>query len=320
MNHVVTPRRLGTLIVALTLVGCESKIRLDEEALELRLDRIEETTPLCGADNSTSALRVVSQLAQAARVARAIGLTDRPMSASGACGGTLEATSAHESGVTDYVLTMQDFCLQSDGGDVVLDGVVLATENGRPTDSGPIISSLEVETDGIVSLDHVDGGLEVEIDGIRVDYGYPETWAPGVPDEKNPDVTTVKEATVAYVDGDGRVDYLRDLRVERTGDFPSVLEVVKGQVGTEGEGYVDVQTAEDDPVVFNVSTLQVESGTIELHGAGGTVANIQRDPSTPGAFVVALEDGSYTRTLDCSDAVYPFVQGGLALLFELPIY
>lgn len=320
MNPSTRSRHLVLSLAALTLFGCEGKIRLDAEEVDLRLDRIEETIPLCGASDSQAAMRTVSRVAAASRTMRASGLVGDGFAASGPCGGSLDVSSEHEHGVTDYVLTMSSFCLQSEGGDVVLDGVVLASEKGKPSDVGPVISAFELSTDGALEVGHVDGDMEVEIDRIRAEYGYPATWTPGVPDEANPDVTTVGEVKLSYPGSDERTDFVRDLRISRTGAGVATYVIEDGKVGTDGDGYADVRTPEQDPLVVDLGALQVQSGTIELHGAGGTVLSVQRDPSQPGVFVVTLDGEPYQRSLDCSDAILPVVQGGLVLLGELPIY
>lgn len=308
------------------LVACGGRIKLDQEVVDERLDHVDADVPLCATRDASaaSALRGPAQELRAAhraeRAARAMGIAPPPYRSNGSCGGSLDATSEHENGKTDYVITFSAFCMDSDDGQLVVDGVIDAREDGHPTDLGPMIEALDVSTDGPVTVAGPTGTMEITLDDAHTKYGNPSTWMPGTPDEANPDVTTVKRAAVVFVDADDREDYVRDLRVERTGVGPAVVTITSGEVGTVGEGWVDVRTAEDDPLLVDVAGVRLTGGTVEFLGSGGTVVTVQPAPGETGAFVLTLDGVPYDRDVDCTAARMPVLEAGLGLLTELPIY
>lgn len=292
--------RIALVGVAL-LTGCGGKkISWDEAEVQLYLDRVVGNVLHCEA------------MGPAGPAARTLPDLER---ADGSCGGTLLGTSEHENGITDYVVTFERFCVSSDEGDVVVDGTFLAKQIGTPSDSGPVISRAEVETDGPVTIENPDGSvLALEIEGA-VDYGYPEAWTPGIPDDANPDVGRIRSGTLTL--DDGTVMFVEDVEIVRTGGLVATMEITGGRMGTEGEGTADIRTREGDPLVME--TLVLTGGTVDFEGAGGTVASIAPSPETAGVFVLELDGAELPTQLDCSAGVAPLLEAGLALLTELPL-
>jgi len=141
------------LAATLVLAGCNDKLMvLDEAAMDTRLEEIDASLPLCGAmDVGTptramrSAMGQLTPLAKAARLLSRYGDRMPPLlpmagvGSAGTCGGSLDVEFDHGNGDTDYVLTFNNYCMTSADGDVVLDGVLEAFEDGTPSDTGPIV-------------------------------------------------------------------------------------------------------------------------------------------------------------------------------------
>ncbi len=318
--------RCSILLASVLLVGCSGKLKLDEATVDAHLDDIDATWPLCSTQEAApSSMRVVgrelSDLSWAAHATeRVLGSTSPRYRSAGSCGGSLDALSEHANGITDYELTFAAYCIHSDDGDVVVDGVVRAREEGTPSDSGPIVSALESSTDGPLTIAQGGSTMELTLDDARVQYGIPAAWAPSPPDEQHPDVLTVGGLRAVFPGDDDREDYVRNLRIERVGSTAASITIVNGQAGTSGEGHVEVHTAADDPVVFDFGQLQVTSGTVVLDGAGGSVVTLKPDPSAPGTILLTLDGVPYDRDVDCTAARIPLVEVGWALLMELPIH
>lgn len=297
-------------VVLLTTSACGGKITLDPAAVDARLDRFDETVPLCASADG-AAMRAIGHALRAAP-----RRDDASLTRAGSCGGSLDVTSAHESGVTDYAVTATAFCLNSAEGALTLDGALAARQIGKPSDAGPVISAFELSTDGPVTLASPSGTITLALDGARADYGVPAAWIPGVPDAEHPDVVTIRSATATF-DVDGRVDFVRDVRFERVGAAPATITIDRGEAGTEGEGYVDVRTADGAPLTYDFGQLAFTSGTLELVGRGGTVVTVT--PSAPATFAITLDGAPYDRGLDCAAARAPLVEGLAAVIEALPI-
>jgi len=321
------------LAVSALAAGCGDKpLVLDQATVDDRLDRLEEMVPNCESPDvatPTRAMRTAArQMQKLSEGARLLGKASGrlppllPMAgvgSSGSCGGTLDVTFEHGHGDTDYVLDFSGFCMSSDDGDIVLNGTVKGFEDGTPSDLGPVADSLEVSTDGPLEVVAEGNTMQVTLEGARTEYGNPAAGSPGAPDDENPNVTTVREASVVYVDFDEREDYIHDLRVERTGGTTATVRILDGVLGTRGEGRVDIRTPEGDPLVINLLGPTVTSGTIELQGADDTVMTLQPG-AEPGMIDLTLNGAPFDRMADCSSARTPLVESVAAIFLALPIY
>jgi hypothetical protein len=298
--------------------------------VDAELDRLEASIPVCTTGSTAPTARVVpAELSRLTALARRLpGLTRATMTGrtgpgqpvlnvTGPCGGELQVDWEHGHGDTDYVATFAAYCADSDAGPIVIDGVFEAHERGNPTDSGPMIKALEMETDGPIAMSVAGQVSELRLDGAVVDYGVPSTWTPGVPTADDPDVVRVREASITYPDG--TVGYAEDVRIERVGASPAVVTILEGVAGIQGEGRVDVSTLDGDPLIVDFSSVSITGGTVVLDGRGGSQVTITPG-STAGTWEVAIDGQPHGRAADCSDARAPIVQVGLGLLAELPIY
>jgi hypothetical protein len=300
--------RTVSLLLALSagLGACGTpKVRWTPEEVDRQLDRIETNVPNCQVveRDAPSSARVIPGL----------------LRADGSCGGTLLGTSEHDNGVTDFEVVFSSYCVETDEGQVTLDGALRAREIGTPSDDGPIIDSLESETDGPITATHEDGSVtELELRGGKVEYGKPATWAPEAPDEANPDILTAKDGTITFPDGS--VSYIRDVEVVRVGDTAATLEITSGTIGIEGEGESDLRTVEGDPLVFDVLGLGFTGGAGELQGKGDTNLVVRPNPEMPGRFDLELDGAPFERSMDCGAGLAPAMEIGFAVFLELPLY
>ncbi len=302
--RVPTPHILGAIAAAtlILLAGCTPQWRLTEERVNTLLDRAEESWPMCEAPAAGTAEG-----------------NERSERSDGACGGTLSASFEHGDGDTDWTIDLDQFCLDSDDGEVVFDGSLKAFEDGTPSATGPVVDSVEVSTDGPLNMEHDGETVEIEIDALLGEYGYPDV-EPGEPDAEHPNVITAAQVLFTNLDQDNREDFVRDVRVEITGGDQATVTVLEGQGGTEDDGFVELRTAEDDPIVIDFPSLDVISGSLELVGAGDTVLAVTPDPDRRAVFTLSLNGEDFAREVDCSDATQPLVQAMFALLVEAPLF
>ncbi|HMV65252.1 MAG TPA: hypothetical protein PKA64_00280 [Myxococcota bacterium] len=305
-------RRRGALAALIALTACgkdKATLVLDEATVTSRLEEIGRDVPGCD----------VSAGAELARVMAGVGALPVPdvSTVSGTCGGTLTVTSEHANGITDYTLVAASLCAGSADGDVVLDGTIQAREIGEPSDVGPVISAFELDSEGPIAIAQGGGTIDLEIDGIRAEYGKPAAWYPEEPDAANPDVTTVDEVRITF-SSDGRTEVLRGLRVERTGGSGASLTITDGQLGREGEGFANLRTPPGEPLLIDTFGLSLSGGAIELDGAKDTVLRVT--PGGSGTLVFELDGAPFPTGLDCSVGRQPMVEVGMALLVSLPIY
>jgi len=337
--HLPPPNRLRLLtatggpailvLAACLSAGCGEKLLvLDEATLDERLDHVDAAVPLCESAPSgeASAARLVGEewLVLAEELASGAGMPFPPLmpgnGSSGSCGGSLEVQYDHGNGDTDYVVTFADFCLSSADGDLVVDGTLEAFEDGKPSDFGPVVDSLELNTKGPLVITHGGETIEVTLDRARTEYGNPQAGSPGDPDAANPDVITVRSGTMVYVDHDDREDYVRDVRIERTGGTTATVTIVEGEAGTRGEGRVDIRTVEGDPLIVDIAGAAVTGGSVELLGADDTVVTLVPDPAQPGVVDITLDGEPFDRSADCTASRGPVIEAAIALLFALPIH
>lgn len=325
--HRVTP-----LLLALAACGGKPTMKLDVETVEAQLTWMGETVPGCDSTDTADAL-AAARSAHAAVLAvgpltlhaGTIARTQGPVSAyagvgaTGGCGGEVTVTSEHENGVTDYVVTFDAFCVPSVDGDLVHDGVILASEKGTPSDSGPIIKAVEVETDGPITVTLGAETYSVTVDKVRADYGYPETWAPGIADDAHPDVVTIGH--VELVGGD-KTAFIDDLTYERTGTlFDTQITITGGTTGTDEDGRVGVTTVDGEPLGLDFNGGQlVLGGALELTGKGGTSAVVRAIPGSGGIIQVEVDGATVGTALDCQGTLPPLLTLMSAMINALPVY
>ncbi len=314
------PLTLGALLLA---PGCKkddddddddygSQITLDETEVLARMDRFAAVIPTCTvADSGSTARRRASpaglglalnafQTVMPQLLAATAAGERRPLAGSGStgsCGGTLDVTSDHSNGVTAYQLDFASFCMAGETGNVVMTGQVSGTEYGTPSDSGPIIDALELQTDGPLQVDQPGGAMEISVSGLRVDYGKPAAWAPDTPDEAAPDRVRMDKLTVTFPNGEEADQIAAEVEATRVGVLP-VVTVEDGIWATDGEGYVRVSTPPDQPIRLPLTDGEV-SGLV-LSGAEDTVLIARSVAGQPMVASLELNGSPMTVSLDCS--------------------
>lgn len=296
------------LLLLVACGGAHGTLVLDEATVSARLAEIGADVPGCDVTSGASA--ALRQLTEPGPL--------RIDGGSGPCGGTMSVSSEHVNGTTTYTVGFDQFCTSSADGNVTYQGTVVAVQEGKPTDNGPKISALEAHTDGPLVVAQNGQTIDITVDSVRTEYGVPDVWYPGAPDEANPDVTTVSHASAVF-SSDGREEYVRDLVYTRAGVWDATYEVKGGQLGREGEDFVTIRTADGDPLVINVLGLQISSGTVEFGGADGTVLAVRPEGTTAGVMVMDLNDAPYAEGLNCAAGREPLVQFAMTLLTAVPI-
>jgi hypothetical protein len=235
----------------------------------------------------------------------------------GACGGSLDVTFNHESGVTDYDVTLADLCLTGPQGDMTWSGGIAATEIGTPSDDGPIIKAFELSTVGDLTI--LTGGETVtaSITDARADYGDPQPWYPGLATEAKPNVVEVD--TIA-VDLGGDAYTLTGLRYEAVGEFMSTSIAVTGGLLEGPGGTVTVRTNDGAPLAIMVAGGAVTAGGLVLGGADDTEVVLTPVDGSIGVFDITVNGAAYPDRLDCVDAIGPTGALTVALMSALPIY
>lgn len=297
-----------SLTLSLLLLGCPGGaggggndgplLTLDEATVDLHLDRVESDLPWCVAPEVGAA-------------ARSLGRS------SGSCGGSLSATRDHGNGDTEYLVALDDFCMDDAGQSVLATGTLRLFEDGTPSDFGPVIASHQAATQGPIALEQAGGNADLDIEAFRIDYGYPDV-TPGAPDESHPDVLTL--GAFEMTQADGRVDFVRHLRVEAVGSSTVTLEITDGAWGAAGEGHVAIRTAADDPLIIDRTSYALVGGTLELVGEDDVVLALQPDPARPGVYTLTLDGAPFDREVDCGAANAPLTQLLFAVLAEAPIF
>ena len=308
-------------IVLLLLSACgESLVVLDEALVAERLDWISEAVPLCqGAPSRAAATSaalgpIFSSIFDDLPPPPDVGSQIR----GGSCGGGLWLWTDHARGNTDYVATFEDYCVETRDGPLVLDGVFEATEHGTPTDSGPLISAVEVRTAGPVDMTHDGEPMSLSLDRTVVAYGNPSTWSPDPPTEDRPDQIQIRSASITMPDG--KTVTARNVRLESTSSEPAMLHVRNGDLILSGEGRVGMRTDPDAPIAFDLSGVNVFNGTLELRGARGTVLEVTPRQGQPGTFDLAIDGTPFDQHIDCGLGVLPFAEIALALTSALPAH
>lgn len=319
MAHVV---RLAALLALPLFSACSGRLKLDAEEVALRLDRIDQTVPLCSSSGGSAMKAASNVLKRGSMMARVLaprrdGRT--VLSAGSPCGGTLDLVSDHKNGDTTYEVAFSNYCTESDDGPTTLDGILVYIQDGKPSDTGPVISASDAYTDGALTMSHEDGTIEMELDDAHTDYGVPSEFSPAMPTDADPNVVRVGSLKLGFPDAEEpRTDIMRDVTWEQTGDLTQTVRITGGQAGTVGEGYVDLSTPEAEPLTIDVGQLEVTGGAIELTGRGDSVLTV-RPQSDPGLFELELDGVPMDREVDCRDAVPAVIGVGFQLLGSLPL-
>jgi hypothetical protein len=320
---------VGVLGVA---VGCGRGVFIDEEIVNDRLDWLAENVPLCATPAGSGAAMTMDVLqatirpvVEAYAAGRAWALEDQDVGppppndlgfaiSGGSCGGDLWFWSEHASGNTDYRATFDQFCIESQEGPIVLDGVFVGKERGKPSPTGPIISSFELSTEREVQVAVNGESYTLQLDQLRTRYGDSPTGS-ATPDY--PNLTSIRNLEASFPDG--RTVKVTKVDLEQISETPITFQVNDGQLSMSGEGRVSLSTPPAAPLVINLGGgLQVLSGTLEVSGRRGSSLTVTPQPGRLGVFDLQLNGASVPRQVDCGLGVLPFLELSTALLMVFP--
>lgn len=317
---------LRLALFATACSGGKPTLVLDEETVAERLDRIEEDVPSChtasSASDTTTMRTAASGLSGILKTVRLIGGPGADyagVGSTGDCGGRIDVTFEHGNGDTDYTAVLDGYCVSGEEGDVVYDGTILAFEDGTPSDMGPVISGVELATDGAVTMTQGDQTVEVTVSDVKTIYGNPSEFEPGFPEEGSPDQTRIGSVRVVFPDAD-REDFVENVRIERHGGVDATVTILSGQAGTVGEDRVAVRTAADDPLKVGIYDGTWTGGTLEIEGAKNTLVTVTSRDGAPGVFDLELDGEPYDDAVDCSTAEAPRSTAVWAILQVIPVY
>lgn len=235
--------------------------------------------------------------------------------------GSVSVSSEHSSGTTAYELDFNYYCVDGPDGETIYNGALGATENGKPSDSGPMVTSLDMEADDLMVQPGGATGnnLLVSMDS-KTTYATPYNafYGPSdTPTSDNPDKTTIKSIVVEN-ETLAETHKIENLELDRSGSIASAAVVITGgsYVNPDGER-VDISTPEGEPITVNVVTGAFVAGTIELAGSGDTAAEVTASGSRTVSITVNSEA---VDSLNCDNAASTISDTTRILIDELPIY
>jgi hypothetical protein len=327
------------------LTGCDSdssskstpQAEITEQRVTSRIESSIENIANCEQSSSQAIRSVISSqaLQDALTVSRSISqnatdgtqqeLTIRPSADFGSCEGnpgSINVTSEHGNGDTRYELVFDSYCASGPEGDTVLTGTVITNEDGKPTDTGPLISGTELSTTDLQVQYEDDAGQYqtalVTIVDAKTDYGLPAIRGSDTPTLDNPDTTTIKNITID-IETTGEVHELADLSFDRHGGNSATVTIDKGTYTSPTGETVEISTAENTPLEVNVRDGEVTSGGIIVNGSSDSVATITAIPDSR-AMEVSVNGEALSSDIDCAntDSTVKEVVG--IILSQLPLY
>jgi len=331
------------LLLAVTLVNlasCSSGgsdsaslAEVSAESVSTAMTAITDTVTSCSTeDAAVSATAVASQTSSVVSgvIAASRAVSDDSSSVTamadivGSCDsapGLVSVSSEHASGTTVYTLEFNDYCIAGTEGDTIYDGSVESSENGEPSDSGPVVSSLDVTAKSLMVMPSGASGDQLSVSfESHTEYGteYISFWGPStVPDSDNPDVSTISSVVIENTT-DGSVHKIDDLDIVRTGSISSASVQITGGSYTNPDGErVDIATPDGEAITINGVTGTFVDGNIELTGAGdtGVVIGASSDRT-----VTITVNGTSADSLNCSGTDTAVTTTADLVVDELKVY
>ncbi len=211
--------------------------------------------------------------------------------------GSIVMSGEHDNGDTSLSLVFNAFCAENDatGEQVIVDGSVSAFEDGTPSDTGPIVEAVDVDSPGL-TVESGGTSVTMTLSGLHYVFGVPD----GDPTAENPDVLTLTSLTVTD-NTTGEVSQVTNLTIKTYDSGDSTVVIVdSGTMCLPDTGCVDIET--ETPFVMDADG-NVTSGSLLITGSDGNTVTVTADPTKPGAFAVAVNGSELEGTeLDCSDA------------------
>lgn len=219
----------------------------------------------------------------------------------GDCGGTVRARSSHSDGVTTIGFTFNNVCIGVPGVETfTLDGDLTWKEVGTPSDVGPVIDKVTLDSNLLSLTETVNGTsetTEVAFSNIEYIFGTPGV-IPGDPTEAAPDLLNV--GTLLIKNGDsGAVVKLEDLAASIAGNDlgDTIIEITGGRYFMPTAGYVEIATVEGDPLVIN-ELGALTGGSLVLTGTDGEVTVT---PQANGMIDIAVNGNPLGTTVNCAE-------------------
>jgi hypothetical protein len=307
---------------------------INAQSVTKKIDAITSTVANC--ERSALSAANIKQAQQLIELTRSMVVeADQPVTrvrttgaATGSCAsqaGEATVTSTHNKGITDYDMTFDGYCATGPKGDSVLDGHVYATEIGTPSEVGPVISQLLMQSSGIsvqganATRAAAQPSAKISFSNIKTVYGRPMAWTPGVPTAAAPDQTTAGLITIELPALQEK-HQLKNLSLKRVGGDTAQVTVVSGQyINPQGEA-VNLSTPDNQPLTIRVPTGELVSGQVVLKGQQNSQATISAGTGTR-VFDVTVNGTPLTdQQLSCANADAPIEEVLSVALARLPIY
>lgn len=225
--------------------------------------------------------------------------------------GSVGVSFSHSSGVTTYNFTYDDYCRKDadSGNETIFNGGSKMTQNGTPTNSGPLYKGIDFKTTGsnginaktygpsaprvgsmfVTPIDTLVREVNIEIGNYSIDFGRPSTWSPYVPVEGfgDPDVDKISNLVITNVDTGDKLK-IDDFRAETYNvGADAEVTITDGWVTHSELGTFTVETPSDDPLIVDDSG-RVTSGSLVATGKSGATITVQGNGE--GNFTVEVVD------------------------------
>lgn len=223
----------------------------------------------------------------------------------GSCGGKITYNNySHSSGSTTATLSFINYCSKdaTTGETTTINGNIPFVNNGTPSDSGPITTSLTASSPLLTQTTKSASGETQEASSLAFSNFL---YTPGIPGQSP---TDAKPDTYTLTSLVMRNDLnSKNIKVENlTGTMSTTAsggtkDTLVARLYSGDQGYVDVSNPSDNPIIAD-SNGNLVSGSFILTGANNGTVTLTVVPGAAPAFTVAvngtLMDGV---TLSCSN-------------------
>lgn len=326
------------------------QLTLTEQNVQENLNWLGRSIALCEPDaipgerqRTFDDLARVIQATEAAE-ARRTRQADGSWRYEGSCGGGVGYQSDHGGGITTWDVDFENYCTRSADGDAnLVRGGMRGREIGQSTPNGPMIRAFEFGADmgidwrvpndtlaqqlpwsrpggsappwgevgeGVGDLVTAEGQTRFRIEGLRTDYGRPDTWSPGEPTPDAPDRTRVQRISVENTATQERLE-LRNLAWDTFVDGGVQVHIDEGRLILPGGEWVEIRTSADEPLRLSLTSR------VHLKGAGGTTADLFGD-IIAGFFSADVNGTPMAAGIDCADADQTLAETLSVILATVP--
>lgn len=203
-----------------------------------------------------------------------------PQQMTGDCGGTVTfPTWSHASGTTSIAVNFANYCTRDSitGETTTINGSLSAVDNGTPTNSGPVTSSITANIPALTVVEKNSAGTIIAQDSISL-TGFKYVPATGASASLSDLPGTFTLTSVAVNDDKNKKSIKMDnVSVTTTVSGANTQVAMTGRFYSGKSGYTDVATSN---LVFDANQVAT-SGNVTFTGAGGSKATLTVNPS-PG--------------------------------------